>query len=423
MKKHTYKTVKINAVDREQLAAAVRGAAVVVGIDVAKDEHRAAIVASAGQSRRVLTLSYESPGQLREFVALLHGLPASSLAVALEPTGTYGDPLRFQLSQAGIAVYRVSPKRAHDACEVFDGVPSSHDAKMAGLVAKLHEEHVSEPWPLDDETRRELKAATGTMARYGEAAQELRNQLAAKMARHWPEADSLVEFDSASLLALLARFGGPAEVARDEAAARQLLVRSSHGWLKPAKVEALLASARTTAGLPPTAGERAALRDLATELARQIQRQREADGEVKRLAAAEPALAAMGEVVGLSTAAVLFCEVGDPRCFPRAGAYAKADGLNIKERSSGKYQGQKKITKRGSGRARQWLYLAVLRLLQKEPLFAAWYERKVARDAGVKMKAIVALMRKLIVGLWHVGHGEAFDPAKLFDVRRLQREP
>ncbi len=31
----------------------------------------------------------------------------------------------------GIALYRVSPKRVHDAAEVYDGVPSLHDAKAA----------------------------------------------------------------------------------------------------------------------------------------------------------------------------------------------------------------------------------------------------------------------------------------------------
>ena len=98
----------------------------------------------------------------------------------------------------------------------------------------------------------------------------------------------------------------------------------------------------------------------------------------------------------------------------------KALGLNLKEKSSGQHQGQLKITKRGSPLARKYLYLALLRLLQSESLFKAWYARKVEREGGKrKLKGVVALMRKLASALWYVARGDAFDPAKLFDARRL----
>ena len=88
-------------------------------------------------------------------------------------------------------------------------------------------------------------------------------------------------------------------------------------------------------------------------------------------------------------------------------------------RSSGKYKGQLRITKRGPGVARQWLYMAVLRWLKQDEIARAWYERKVARDGGEKMRAIVALMRKLVGAMWYVARGQALDSRKLFDVRRL----
>jgi len=56
----------------------------------------------------------------------------------MEPSGTYGDALGWQLREAGIELYRVAPKRVHDAAEVYDGVPSLHDAKAAYLIGRLH---------------------------------------------------------------------------------------------------------------------------------------------------------------------------------------------------------------------------------------------------------------------------------------------
>ena len=60
-----------------------------------------------------------------------------SASVALEPSGTYGDPFRQALTDAGLNVQRVSPKAAHDYAEVFDGVPSQHDGKESPLKVNL----------------------------------------------------------------------------------------------------------------------------------------------------------------------------------------------------------------------------------------------------------------------------------------------
>ena len=85
----------------------------------------------------------------------------------------------------------------------------------------------------------------------------------------------------------------------------------------------------------------------------------------------------------------------------------------------GKYKGELKITKRGPGVARQYLYMAVLRQLKEQPIFRAWYDAKVKRDGGLTEKALTALMRKLAGALWWVARGHAFDPSRLFDTSRL----
>ena len=129
----------------------------------------------------------------------------------------------------------------------------------------------------------------------------------------------------------------------------------------------------------------------------------------------------MAQAVGKATAAVLALSVGNADEYESAAAYVKSYGLNLKERSSGRHKGRLKISKRGPGRSRRYLYMAVLRLIQHDAVCAAWYRRKVARDGGkLKGKAIVALMRKLAAALWHVAQGTPFDARKLFDLRRLK---
>ena len=84
------------------------------------------------------------------------------------------------------------------------------------------------------------------------------------------------------------------------------------------------------------------------------------------------------------------------------------------ERSSGTYQGRLRISKRGRARARQWLYFAVLRLVQQCGV-RPWYEAKKARHEGEARRVLVAVMRKLAVALYHVGvRNEGFQPRRLF---------
>jgi transposase len=121
------------------------------------------------------------------------------------------------------------------------------------------------------------------------------------------------------------------------------------------------------------------------------------------------------------TAAVLVVDVGDPAKFASARSFLKACGLNLKEKSSGTKLSPLRLTKRGPPRARQYLWLASLRLLHTDDVARAWYAKKVARDGGVmKKKAVVALMRKLAKALFAVARGEEFDTTKLFDVTRLK---
>lgn len=80
----------------------------------------------------------KNPSEIPLLVGLLRSLAEQgALKVAMEPTGTYGDPLRAELGRQGLPLHRVGGKAAHDYAEIFDGVPSQHDGKDAAAVAEL----------------------------------------------------------------------------------------------------------------------------------------------------------------------------------------------------------------------------------------------------------------------------------------------
>jgi transposase len=420
MKKKTYRARKINSMDSERLAELTDGKDIVVGIDVAKHVQFAAF--SVGNKEVVETVRFRHPEQTSEFLDLLDSLKGSSLQIALEPTGSYGDVLRYQLQTRGYAVYRVNAKRVHDACEVYDGVPSAHDAKCAAIVAWLHSDGASELWPAASETKRVLTVALAQMQEQDDRYHRGLNHLEAALARHWPEVTAIVDLDSLTLITLLSTYGGPATVARRRAEAIRLMNKTSRRALATEKIDAIARSATETLGVTQLEAEREFLRDLSGLILEARKQAALCRKRVEALTEEFVDVQAMGRVIGKASAAVLVCKVGSPQSFPNARAYEKSAGLNLREKSSGKHQGRLALTKRGSGQARQYLFLAVLRLIQSDSVMKAWYHKKVARDSGqnpVKLKAVVALMRKLIRALWHVGQGQEFDSRRLFDTSRL----
>lgn len=413
MSKYKYRATDLQQVNWDRVREAVAGERVIVAVDVAKTDFMAALLKA---DRTVVAIvKWRHPHSTRAWVDRIVTLGSGRLEVVMEPSGTYGDALRYQLLKAGVEVYRMSPKRVHDAAEIYDGVPSLHDAKAACLIARLHLEGVSQRWLEAGTQRRELQARLKRLAWYQERAQRARNRLEAQLARHWPEVLEDWGLKSISLLRLLVDYGDASAVAADTEVAGERLRRWG-GWrLKGEKIEALLTSAVTTVGVPAVAAERAVVQALAEELLTVEAACRELERSLEAAVREDAGLAHHAEAVGRVTAVVLRCALGDPRDYPDAASYAKAAGLNLKERSSGKHKGRLKLTKRGPGVARRYLYFAALRLIAHDGPARHWYEAKVARDGGLKGKAIAALMRKLSKALWHVGRGSDFEEAKLFE--------
>ncbi len=419
--KHPYRAHSLDRFEWSGVFEQVEDQEVIVGIDVAKEAMVAAVMDAS--ERIVKTIRWSHPRQADMFLEFVSGLREQSagLTVAMEPSGVYGDALRWQLFKAGVKVFRVSPKKSYDMAEIHDGVSSSHDGKSAAIVAVLHYRGASDRWPVESDRRRELTAALRLLEVFGKQCRQNRNRLEGLTARHWPELTSILDLSTATVLELLVAYGGPAAVAADAQGARCLMRRVGGSKLAAEKVESIVGGSACSKGVPLIPEETELIRSLAAEARRNQLAERQARRRVEQLASAKGVTKQIAPVVGKATAAVLVASVGDPLEFDSPQALVKAVGLNLRERSSGKKKGGLHITKRGSGVARLYLWLAVLRLIQSDRIVRSWYAKKVRRQGGqAKAKAIVALMRKLVLALWYVARGEDFDAAKLFDTRRLR---
>lgn len=417
MKNHTYGSVDINELDVEKHRRTFEDDELVVGVDVAKHEMYAGLGDATGEVHRIVRWSH--PEQSREGMDRLERLGACRNRMVMEPTGTYGAALATEATRRGWTVHSIQPKRVKDAAEVYDGVPSQHDAKAAVILVWLDSQGIGSRRRSRTELDKELRARMEPVRWLREDKQRYEHRLSSKLVKFWPEVTSHLETDSATLLGILEEYGGPGEVAQRPNEVKQRMREIGGHLLKEETIRRVIEGASRTMGEPMVQAQRQGVKNLARRVNQVRRERREARREVVRWVKECPGLEGirrLGGVVGKYTAAVMWDELGDVRTYGSPDQLVKALGLNLKEKSSGKHQGELKITKRGSSRAREVLYLATWRKINRDRWFGRWHEKKMRREGNKnKNKSVVALMRKLAKGLWHVARGKEFDSSKLFE--------
>jgi len=423
MKAVNYSAVHIDSVDRKEFDSQLQGDTLIMGLDVAKKKEYAALADEAGKSVRIIR--WEHPRKSIKFADFIDGLKPSRIQMVMEPTGSYGDPLRHLAYERGWEVWKMSPKRVSDSKEIVDGVPSIHDPKAAHILVWLHKQGLTEPWEPKKVSRRRVKALIRRLSRLQENWQRHLGYLEAGMARYWPEIIQVWELKRATLLGILKNFGGPEKIVKNEKEVRIYMRKKGGYFLKKERIDEVMEAARDSLGVTMLESERVSLKNLAEHTDRLRRDRKKFKLGLGRMIENEE-LRRIGGEVGTPTAAVFWDKLGSFKGYHKVDQLIKAFGLNLKEKSSGTYDSPLHITKRGPAEARSALYLATWRKINTDPHFQAWHRKKVARDGGEdnanKNVSAVALMRKYVMGLWHLARSKEFDSSLLFDVNKLEAQ-
>lgn len=430
--KRIYRRVKINKVSIESLKeiAVLKGeAGTTVGLDVAKHEIVVVIRWCDGSFERPWSVS--NPSEIALLVELLCVLreTCDSLVIGIESTGTYSEPVRCAMTQACLEVHRLSGKGVADYKEIFDGVPSQHDGKDAAMIAELAHFGKGTPWPYAprSETEQAIGHQVARLNVFRNQSNQWIGRLEGMLAKHWPELSGLLDLSRVTLLKICQHYGSPAQLIGDDNV-RQQLRRWSGNLLSFAKIDAILESARTSVGLPMGPSELTWLKEIASEVLHARAEIKLCEKKLRAIAESHEQMQPYVKSAGAVTLCTIWATVGDPGKYPSSGAFLKALGLNLKELSSGRRQGELAISKRGPSLARKILYYWALRSV-RHPAIKPWYTHfiTVGRSQNGsqehrKMKALIALLRKLCRSLWYAyRHGLPFDYAKVFPGKPLQQ--
>ncbi len=393
------------------------GQELVVGIDVSKIAFYAAVMSGGWRDFDVL---YFERDDIPAFIARLSELDFAGVTLVLEPTGTYGDALLDQAREAGFKLIRVSGSDTHKAKALFDGVPSMHDGKAAYTLARLYLCGVGNQWKLRCDADRDLRALDDQAAHLQKMEGQLVNPLEAHLARHWPEVTDYLDLKSATLLELLKTYGSPQEVAAHKKKARALMKKVGGHFLCPDKIEAVLRSAESTIGVSPTVFQIELLQYYATMLRTHMRRSAVLNRRIEELSRQDERLKNLADWAGKRTALAMVARVGDFTAYEAPQGLENGFGLTLCEHTTGQTHQDR------SGDHLGLLYMMVLRMISPVtsiycPIATAWYAERLERNGGIKKKALVALMRKVVRALFWVARGATYDPEKLFDTRRLRR--
>src|SRR5713226_320750 len=344
--------------------------------------------------------------------------PPDQILVGLEATSRYGENVYHALLKRGYRVRLLHPAQMH----AF--------AQQRGLRAKTNQ--------LDAVTI--ARALLSGEARFGYVPSEqvatyrelmrLQKQLSDDVVRYKNEIHALLvvlfpaftqvfaDPTRPTALAVLKRYPSAQAIAQTEVETLGKFLRelAPRHYGRPTAQELVgLAKASISSGVA-VAARSSSLRILCDQLDHTQKNLEQLQREIDQLLDQDLKATGMLGVpeFGPTTVAVLRAELGDLARFTRIDQVVAYVGLDLQVKQSGKWKGQTKLSKHGSGRVRRILYLAALRSIHLETSpFGAYYQRLVARGMKKGM-AVVAVMRKMLMVAVHlIQTEESYDPGKV----------
>lgn len=397
----------------------------VVGIDIAKDKH----VARAQDDRGVefgKRLIFEN--RIHGFQSLLDWAERHKkqnkknyILFGVEPTGHYWLNLAYFLKAKGYDIVVVNPMHVKKSKELDDNSPTKNDTKDAKVIAQLIKDGRYSVPNLLDGIYAELREGVKLRDQLTQQLMITEGRIQNLIQRYFPEFfDVFKDWEGKAALCTLKLFPFPSQITNltpEEVLAKwKPYVQRGVGIKRATKlVEKAQKSIGMKVGIQFAEQEMQCLLEQYILYKNQIEK---LDQEIELLVNQIPGAEEMMNIQGLGTitVALFFAEVGDITKYSHPQQLVNLAGLSLREHSSGKFKGQTRISKRGRGRLRRALYLAIRPLVAHNATFKTlhrYYTNRPERPLK-KQQSLIALCCKLLRVLFVIGNKQCeFDGSKL----------
>ena len=358
---------------------------------------------------------------LRQLQRLTQGEGFEALRVLCESTGGYERALLQTARRLGYRTALVNPEHVCRLKKVESndtGKTDTKDPRVIDLVARLGKTQRHRHLP---EIYQTLRRLTSFYDQEEKSLAAIRTRIESLIVELFPDYDKSATFTfDTTGRALFEAYGfNPYRIHRAGHKRFQATIKRRVRFVRFAPLKHLFACAQASVrhALPATLVEtlETRLRLLFSDLLRHEARCAAYKAQIERLGEALKAQGALPRLdeaisgVTLFNLARLVGQTGPLEDFPSKRALLRYAGVNLRERTSGQYRGQTRLSKKGRPLLRRVLGQTVFPVLRRDRLYGAYYHGK--RQGGMEaQQAIVAVMRKFLGVVWSLARsGERFD--------------
>lgn len=369
-----------------------------VGIDIAKRNHEASVIAQDGSVVRKAMRFANSQAGYNKFMDMVRGL-SEPVVFGMEATGHYWLTLYTHLRNDGFTVHVINPIQS-DALRgmyIRKTKTDSVDSVIIADVIRFGRYCETSVEPGDLQAMRELCRQRFYII---DMASDLKRKVIALLDQVFPEYEKLFsDTFGASSMEILSQYTTPEEmlsVSSQQLA--EVLEKASRGRLGVEKAEEIQNAARNSFGIVMASGSFSLIIRQYIEQIRSLEDSVAAfDAEIARLLSGFDTQLTTITGIGPTLAAVILSEIGgDIRRFSSPAKLAAYAGVDPTVKQSGDFSGTRmKMSKRGSPYLRRAIWLASTVAAFKDPAIHALYERKRAEGKD-HMTVIGHICRKMI---------------------------
>jgi transposase len=399
----------------------------IVGIDVAKEEHWARFVDYRGiEIGKAVSIPNSQEG-CDAIVARINEIcnmkvlqqPYDQVLIGMEPTGHYWKALASYLLYANYRVVGVNPYHTKKAKELDDNSQTKSDKKDAITIARLVKDgRFFDPY-LPEGAYGELRVLTNARVSAIKRNNAVKNTITAILDEYFPEIRRAFKhpLKGKASRQLLRACPFPAYIlAMGEEGILAEIRKSVKRTVGMKKVRQLISVAESSIGvvygLESAKMRLGWLLDELELLEKQLgEVESSMEGMLREIGCAEQLLGIKG--IGVITAASFLGEVGDPLRFQNARQIANYAGLNLVEDSSGKSKSGTVISKRGRAQLRGLLYQMAFTMVGSNAEMRSLYQYLTSRKNNPlkKKQALVVISKKIIAVIYSLlKKGDVYRP-------------
>lgn len=371
----------------------------IVGIDIAKRSHEAVIITEDGQTVRKAFSFRNSCSGYNQLIDQVRRLTAvrSQIVFAMESTAHYWLALYARLKKDGYTVLVLNPIQSHTLRDLYIRNAKT-DARDSLIIADLVRFGRCKASNVPQDKLLALRELCRSRAYLKDTAADLKRKLIALLDKVFPEYET--QFESIfckSSIAVLRQYPTPQKLKNaGKEKLTKLLWDASAGHFGEWKARQLKEAAANSFGIEDTDGVYAGL--ILVFLSQIASLSEEADRLEDTIRTMYRAfqcplssIPGIGDVQG----AIILTEIEDIARFNSAGKLLAYAGLDPTVRQSGEFlSNQNRMSKRGSPYLRRAIWMACTTAVQHDPMFHAYYEKKMAEGMHY-MNAIGHVTRKM----------------------------